>query len=132
VRNGDWKLLFSPTEGSASPLRVELYNMSISQLARNGGAFFEAQNFADAYPEVVDKMVAEVMPWHASTPIPFGAPNNTGTNKRFQPGGCESYPFPGLRRHGPDQVRLEDVSPLVRSDKCTPLTLPLFQSTRPR
>ena len=105
VRNGDWKLLFSPNDG-ATPQRVELYNMSVNALASDhmNGAFFEAQNEAKHFPEVVEKMVSEIMPWHRGTPIPFGAPRNTAhDHPRFQPGGCEAYPFPGSRRApGPD------------------------------
>ena len=111
VRNGDWKLLFNPNEASG-PLRVELYNMSIAGLGLGGtnGAFFEAQNEARHYPEVVEAMVKEILPWHRGTPVPFGAPNNTAPDHpRFQPAGCESYPFPGtVNAHGPDDKSTGD------------------------
>ena len=102
IRNGDWKLLFNPNNTSG-PLRVELYNMSMAGLGLNG-AFFEAQNEARHYPQVVEAMVREIMPWHRSTPVPFGAADNTEPDHpRFQPAGCESYPFPGTANaHGPD------------------------------
>jgi hypothetical protein len=67
------------------------------------GAFFESQNEAQHHPEVVDAMVKAVLPWHHSTPIPFGALRNTAADKRFQPPGCEAYPFPGTAEApGPD------------------------------
>jgi hypothetical protein len=98
-------LLFNPNNDSG-PLRVELYNMSIAGLELGGtnGAFFEAQNEARHYPEVVEAMVREVMPWHRKTPVPFGAPDNTEPDHpRFQPAGCEAYPFPGTpNAPGPD------------------------------
>jgi hypothetical protein len=120
VRNGDWKLLFSPNNGS-DLLRVELFNMSIAGL-QHTGAFFESQNQAAAYPEVVRAMVAQVMPWHTTTPIPFGASTNTDPtgDRRFQPSGCEQYPFPGLTHGGGPDGRgngMDDARYMVTSNE---------------
>lgn len=112
VRQGDWKLLFSPgADNNTTPLRVELYNMSVSALFDQGSGgdfngFNEFQNLAAANPGVVKQLMADILPWHVATPVPFGAPDNTEPwSPRWQPAGCESYPFPG--RPAPDVGLLE-------------------------
>ena len=110
VRNGDWKLLFSPRpqgDAQSAPVRVELYNMSSKGLGKeHGGAFFESQNLAKQFPEMVSSMLQQAMAWHTATPVPFGAANNTiPFSIRWAPSGCEAYPWPGTRRPpGPDAI----------------------------
>lgn len=101
IRNGDWKLLFNPGPAVApgSIGRVELYNVSVASFGRNG-AFFEAQNEADAQPAVVQAMAATALAWHHGTACPFGGAKGsciTPQNKaKWNPTGCEAYQFPGL------------------------------------
>merc|ERR1711976_598645 len=62
ARNGDWKLLLNPDYAAPASQtqkfpRVELYNVSIDNLGLNG-AFFEAQNVAEAHPDVVKSLAA--------------------------------------------------------------------------
>ena len=87
-RNGDWKLLMNPTRD-----RIELYNMSHLGLRQNGG-FFEMQNMASAYPDVVEAMVAPLMAWHHS--IGPARPNETDAQLSSGCFGCNLYAFPGL------------------------------------
>lgn len=114
MRDGDWKLLFSPrrlNDPASSPAnyRVELYNVSIAALVddgmdgrvdSSGGAFFEAVNEAKHQPEVVERMIATMMAWHSSTPCPFGNHNNSRqgvcTWIEIPFPGCKAFPFPGM------------------------------------
>jgi hypothetical protein len=104
MREGDWKLLFSPKRLSAPPdspdaFRVELYNVSWAALADQGGSYLESSNEAKYQPAVVERMMATMMAWHKSTPCPFGHHNNSRkgscTWQEIPFAGCASYPLPG-------------------------------------
>ena len=104
VREGDWKLLFTPRRLSApahapTAYRVELYNVSLAALAEQGGSHLESSNEAKYQPAVVERLMATMMAWHAETPCPFGNHNNsrkgTCTWMEIPFTGCDSYPLPG-------------------------------------
>lgn len=104
IREGDWKLLFTPRRLSAparapAAYRVELYNVSLAALSEQGGSYLESSNEAKYQPAVVERMMAAMMEWHGQTPCPFGNSNNTreGTCTWMEIvfAGCDSYPLPG-------------------------------------
>jgi len=104
MRQGDWKLLFAPLTTDApirteDAFRVELYNVSAVALAAGAGGYPESQNLASSNPDVVRRMMAEMMAWHGTTPCPFGNSNNSraGTCKWVEIAwaGCESFQYPG-------------------------------------
>ena len=95
VRNGDWKLLLNPDYATGGPnARVELYNMSVHLLASGGtnGGFFETQNEASRFPEVVSSMAKGLLDWHHA--IGPEHPNRTDAQQSAAARGCEKYPFP--------------------------------------
>lgn len=91
ARNGDWKLLITPTKD-----RVELYNVSRWQL-RGHGSFFESNNLANLYPDVVEDMASRLMAWHKSlAPEMQNYTNVTDEQLARSTFGCETYAYPGL------------------------------------
>ncbi len=98
TRNGDWKLLINPDFDAPEPglpLRVELYNMSVSQLqtnAMNGAFFGEAQNYAGGNEALIAALAAPLLAWHRGVgPV---VPNQTDAHLAAACTGCEAYPFP--------------------------------------
>ncbi len=104
MREGDWKLLFTPRRLSApahtpAAYRVELYNVSLMALVEQGGSYLESSNEAKYQLAVVERMMTTMMAWHGATPCPFGNHNNTRegtcTWMEIPFTGCDSYPLPG-------------------------------------
>lgn len=99
TRNGDWKLLLNPdydADPSIQPRnpRVELYNMSMAQLGTGSmnGAFFEAQNLANQYPDVVKSMAKPLLDWHRA--VGPRRPNADDHKDSLSTIGCEGWKLP--------------------------------------
>lgn len=99
IRKNDFKLLFNPDPTpyhGGHTARVELYNMSINNLGASG-AFFEANNIAEFYPDVVNDLMAEALEWHNASACPYGAASGTCPSyHHWGVVGCEGYAFPGI------------------------------------
>jgi arylsulfatase A-like enzyme len=75
MRDGDWKLLMNPDRS-----RVELYNIPVDPM--------EVNNQVLRYPDMVDRLAAQLLSWQQTLPPGYTDPN----------AGSNDYPWPGIER----------------------------------